>query len=76
MLCKRYTGRAKGAGAVDRTRYGETRASTTSFYVHHMQRISKAAVYYDARAIRKRVVAINQSISAAHAAPTADGSEA
>ena len=37
--------------------YGSSRASTRSYYVHHMQRISKAAVYFDARAIRKRVVA-------------------
>ena len=73
---KRYTGRAKGAGAIDRTKYGETRASTKSYYVHHMQRISKAAVYFDARAIRKRVVAAKQKASAAYAAPTADESEA
>ena len=73
---KRYTGRAKGAGAIDRTKYGETRASTKSYYVHHMQRISKAAVYFDARAIRKRIVAAKQKVSAAYAAPTADESEA
>ena len=41
-----------------------------------MQRISKAAVYYDARAIRKRITAIKQKVSAAHATPTADESEA
>ena len=50
--------------------------TSSSLRAPHRQRISKAAVYYDARAIRKRVVAIKQSISAAHAAPTADGSEA
>ena len=72
----RLAERARAPGGADRTKYGRARGSTRSFYVHHMQRISKAAVYYDARAIRKRVVAIKQSISAAHAAPTADESEA
>jgi len=46
--------RASGPGAVDRTKYGSTRASPKSYYVHHLQQISKAAVVYDAIAIRKQ----------------------
>ena len=66
--------RAKGRGATDRTKYGSTRVSTRSFYVHHMQQIVKAAVMYDAMAIRKQVVALKQRIcaSAAQAAPASD----
>ena len=46
--------RTKGKGASDRTNYGRTRISARSFLEHHTQRISLAAVMYDARAIRKR----------------------
>ena len=52
--------RSKGRGAVDRTRYGRTRLSTKSFFVHHMQRMTKAAVVSDARAILKRVSVLKQ----------------
>ena len=62
-------GRAKGAGASDRTKYGSTRASARSFMVHHTQRISLAAVKYDALAIRKKMLSKKQKL-AAHAAPT------
>ena len=66
------TGRAKGRGAVDRTRYGTTRISTKSYFTHHTQQIAKAAVMYDARAILKRVTVLKQTClragTAAHAA--------
>ena len=62
-------GRAKGTGASDRTKYGSTRASARSFMVHHTQRISLAAVKYDALAIRKKMLSKKQKL-AAHAAPT------
>ena len=61
--------REKGAGASDRTKYGSTRASARSFMVHHTQRISLAAVKYDALAIRKKMLSKKQKL-AAHAAPT------
>ena len=54
------TGRAKGKGAIDRTRYGSTRISTKSYFTHHTQQMSKAAVMYDAKAIRKQVTYLKQ----------------
>ena len=71
---RRLEGRAKGAGASDRTNYGRTRASARSYLVHHTQRISLAAVMYDAIAIRKRMLSKKQD-HAARAAPT-DGARA
>ena len=67
------TGRAKGRGAVDRTRYGTTRISTKSYFTpHRSQQIAKAAVMYDARAILKRVTVLKQTClragTAVHAA--------
>ena len=47
-----------GKGAVDRTNYGLARRCTRSFEVHHKQRISLAAVMADARAIRRRLLAL------------------
>ena len=70
--------RAKGRGATDRTKYGSTRGSPTSYYVHHTQQISKAAVLYDAMAIRKQILSLRQRLctnSAAQAAP-AGGAQA
>ncbi len=46
--------RATGDGGYDRTEYGTTRISTASFFKHHTQRLSKAAVTWDAAAIRKQ----------------------
>ena len=50
----------EGQGAVDRTQYGDTRISTKSFYVHHAQMLSKAAVMHDAKAIRRRITVLKQ----------------
>ena len=68
--------RAKGRNAVDRTKYGSARTSPTSYYTHHTQQISKAAVVYDAMAIRKQLLSLRQRLcvnSAAHAASAASG---
>ena len=54
--------RAKGRGATDRTKYGSTRGSPKSYYVHHTQQISKAAVLYDAMAIRKQILSLRQRL--------------
>ena len=71
--CGYLTGRSKGRGAADRTRYGSTRISTKSFFAHHTQQVSKAATMHDARAILKQVTVIKQNClqtgTAAHAAP-------
>ena len=46
-----------------------------SYYVHHSQQIAKAAVVFDAYAIRKAAVSLKQRVCfAAHAAPARDGS--
>ena len=75
--CGLLTGRTRGKGAVDRTRYGSTRISPKSYFVHHTQRITKAAVMYDAKAILKQVVVLKQRClrtgTAAHAATAGGG---
>ena len=61
--------RSEGKGAADRTKYGGTRISTKSFYIHHCQMLAKAAVMWDAKAIRKRITCLKQeTCAAAHAA--------
>ena len=66
---RRLAERATGNGAVDRTNYGRTRVSARSYEEHHTQRISLAAVMYDAMAIRKRLLSKKQTRMAAHAVP-------
>ena len=39
----------------DETRYGLSRTSTTSFFLHHVQRISLAAIVGDAWQIRRSI---------------------
>ena len=63
--------RSEGRGATDRTEYGGTRISTKSFYVHHSQMLAKAAVVHDAKAIRKRITCLKQTVCMA--ADAADG---
>ena len=58
--CGFLAARSKTPGAVDRTRYGGTRISTKSFFVHHTQQMAKAAAMFDARAINLRVVVLKQ----------------
>ena len=66
---------AASRGARDRTKYGLAGGSPRSFLVHHTQQISKAAVLYDAMAIRKAIRGLKQRVmnGAAHAAPTGGG---
>eukprot|EP00962_Isochrysis_galbana_P017303 scaffold4976_cov131-Isochrysis_galbana.AAC.4 len=54
----RLARRSKGPGAVDRTRYGLHGACPQCFVVHHMQRLSKAAVVFDAKAIKKGAISL------------------
>ena len=57
---------------------GSTRSSPKSFYTHHSQQISKAAVVFDAMAIRKQIISLRQRLCvnmAAQAAP-AGGAQA
>eukprot|EP00962_Isochrysis_galbana_P038066 scaffold13448_cov109-Isochrysis_galbana.AAC.5 len=56
----RLARRSKGPGAVDRTRYGLHRTCPQCFVVHHMQRLSKAAVVFDAKAIKKGAISLKQ----------------
>ena len=63
--------RSEGRGATDRTIYGRTRISTKSFYVHHSQMLAKAAVMFDAKAIRKQITCLKQRVCTA--ADAADG---
>ena len=41
---------------------GSTRTSTKSFYTHHAQMLSKAAVIYDAQAINTHIVHKRQKL--------------
>ena len=45
--------RAKGKGSRDGTKYGKSRTSAKSFFVHHVERMALAANVFDAKAIRK-----------------------
>ena len=54
----RLARRAQVKGARDGTQYGKLRISPRSFVVHHVQRISKAAVIGDARNIKDQVRAV------------------
>eukprot|EP00962_Isochrysis_galbana_P041077 scaffold14997_cov167-Isochrysis_galbana.AAC.2 len=69
----RLARRSKGPGAVDRTRYGLHRSCPQCFVVHHMQRLSKAAVVFvfvfDAKAIKKGAISLKQQ--ACHVRPAA-----
>ena len=47
--------RTRGKGARDSTKYGTSRASTRSFFVHHVQRISCAACLGESRSIQKAI---------------------
>ena len=54
-IYRRHARRASAKGARDKTKYGTTRISTRSFYTHHMQRLTTAAVRLDAENIRRGV---------------------
>ena len=55
--------RARGKRGRDETRYGKSRASATSYFAHHAQRISMAASIGDVKGIHKRISLENNSES-------------
>ena len=56
--------RARGKRARDGTRYGRVRMSTRSFYVHHTQRISMAAVLGDVVGVHESLRGMKQRMIA------------
>ena len=52
--------RTRTPGAVDRTHYGSVRMSPTSYFVHHTQQLSKAAVVGKGASIRRRIDVLKQ----------------
>ena len=56
----RVARRVQVKGARDGTMYGRLRISTKSFVAHHVQRMSRAAVYNDARNICEQIGAHKQ----------------
>ena len=56
--------RAKGRAALSRdgTKYGRSRTSPRSFFVHHTQRIACGAQQFDARGIRKKIALEKQKL--------------
>ena len=53
----RLAARAKKGGGRDGTKYGRSRTSAKSFFVHHTQQLSAAAQVGDAKAIRRKITA-------------------
>ena len=58
------SGEQVGSRARDGTTYGRLRASPTSFFVHHTQRLSKAAACGNVDGIHKMIQAAKQSAAA------------
>ena len=67
----RLSRRARTSGAVDRTRYGSVRMSPKSYFVHHTQQLSKAAVVGEGASIRRRIDVLKQKACKAIAADAA-----
>ena len=66
MARLRRNGRfTKTKGARDSTNYGLARVSPRSYYTHHTQRISAAAVRADAKNARVQIACLKQSVCAA-----------
>ena len=63
--------RSRGKQARDGTKYGRSRASATSFFVHHTQRLSKAAACGDIDGIHDSVRGLKQRMAAGSAARAA-----
>ena len=53
-----------GKHARDDTRYGRNRMSATSYYVHHTQRLSRAAAWGDVNGIHESVKSARQHLMA------------
>ena len=62
--------RARGKKARDGTRYGLSRMSTRSYYVHHVQRVSMAAALGDVNGIHDSVRGLKQRLAASACGPT------
>ena len=60
----RRSRRARGPQARDGTKYGTSKMSATSFYVHHTQRLSAAAACGDVKGIFESVRAAKQHLAA------------
>ena len=56
----RLARRAEGKGKRDSTKYGSSRTSARTFFHHHVQQLSKAAVVGDAQAMRREIRAGKQ----------------
>jgi hypothetical protein len=56
----RLARRAEGKGKRDSTKYGSSRTSAKTFFHHHVQQLSKAAVVGDAQAMRREIRAGKQ----------------
>ena len=59
--------RSRAKGSRDGTRYGSTRMSATSFYVHHAQRLSVRGALGDVRGIHESIRALKQRVASSHA---------
>ena len=58
--------RTKGKGARDSTKYGKSRTSTKSFFVHHCQQMSLAATQFNAKGMLKSLTGYkHQAITSA-----------
>ena len=60
-VVSRLSRRARGKNARDGTKYGRSRRSTKSYFVHHTQRLSMTAACEDVRGIFKSITALKQS---------------
>ena len=56
-----HSRRARGARGRDSTKYGKSRASTTNYYIHHVQRISMAAAIGEAAGIHRAIMIKKQA---------------
>ena len=61
------TRRTKGATGRDSTKYGRSRTSTRSFFVHHCQRLGMAAKVHQVRAMLKSLAGYKHLAIAGHA---------
>ena len=63
--------RARGQGARDGTRYGTSRLSPRSYYVHHTQRLSMAAAAGDVKGLHECARIMKQRLHGAASLATA-----
>ena len=58
----RLAARTKKGGGRDGTKYGRSRISAKSFFVHHTQQLSAAAQVGDAKAIRRKITELKMRL--------------